>query len=227
MSTLTLSGWAQPATALTHFADDTMVFDYSDYNDPDDAIAALKNMPHTHCVAWSLGGVVALRAIARGVIRPCHLTLIGVPYQFVQTTAFPHAMGADTYQKFVENYRTNPSRTKDRFLGLIAKGDRDDRRILQSLAHHTQVENTARWLPWLTWLGADNVSDVAGANLPPTLIIHGTEDAIVHPAQAEKLREVIPHAAVSLWPNVGHAPHVHDSERLRAEIAAHRKAHGV
>ncbi len=225
MTTLTLSGWAQPATALSHLAEVSVSFDYSDYTNPNLAIEALKNINPSTCIAWSLGGVVALRAIAAGAIAPAHLTLIGVPYQFVQTPDFSHAMGADTYQKFHANYTSNPSRTKDRFLTLIAKGDRDDRRILQSLTHHHEVENTARWLPWLGWLGTDNLGEIASARLPPTLIIHGEQDAIVHPAQATKLREVIPHAMISLWSEVGHAPHMHDVERLRAEIAAHRKAH--
>ena len=227
MSTLTLSGWAQPATALTPLAGDTIAFDYSDYENPQLAIEALKNIKHTTCVAWSLGGVVALRAIAAGVIRPAHLTLIGVPYQFVQTPDFSQAMGADTYQKFHANYASNPSRTKERFLGLIAKGDRDEKRILQSLSHHHDVENTARWLPWLGWLGLDNLGEIRGAALPPTLIVHGEQDAIVHPMQAKKLAEIIPQASVSMWSEVGHAPQVHDAQRLRAEIAAHRKAHGV
>ena len=154
MTTLTLSGWAQPADALAHLEEDAVVFDYSDYASIDLAIEALKQVPHTQCVAWSMGGMVALQAIAAGAIAPSHLTLIGVSAQFVQTPDYRHAMDPFTYRQFRDNYANQPSRTKDRFLALIAKGDRDARRVMQSLRHHHDVENTARWLPWLEELGA-------------------------------------------------------------------------
>ncbi len=107
-------------------------------------------------------------------------------------------------------------------MGLIAKGDRDAKRVMGELSHHPEVENTARWIPWLEWLGMGNLDDIRGAKLPPTLIVHGTEDAIVVAAQAEKLQAIIPNSTLSIWNDVGHAPQLHDAERLRAEITTHR-----
>jgi len=224
MTTLTLSGWAQPADALAHLADDARVFDFSDYASPETAIAALSNIPHTRCIAWSMGGTLALAAIAAGAIAPRHLTLIGAPYQFVQSADYRAAMDPLTYQRFHDNYQRDPARTKERFLALIAKGDREATRVMRALRHHQDVENTDRWLPWLQHLGT---AQAMFANASPTLIIHGAADAIVPAAQGETLAALLPQAQLSLWQGVGHAPHVHDAARLRREIAAHQKAHGV
>lgn len=221
MSTLTLSGWAQPADALLSVADNAATFDYSDYASIDLTIKELRKRNPTYVIAWSLGGVVALHAIAAGAIAPKHLTLIGVPFQFVQSAEYPHAMDRLTYERFRSNYARDAVRTKEKFLALIAKGDRDEGRILASLNHHHDVENAARWLPWLEALAG--TSSPGGMDVP-TLIIHGDRDAIVSHHQAKKLAEILPNAAVSLWEGVGHAPHLHDAARLRTAIDAHRQA---
>jgi hypothetical protein len=52
-------------------------------------------------------------------------------------------------------------------------------------------------------------------------------DANVPHAQGEKLQQFLPHAQLSSWAEVGHAPHVHDAARLRAEIDCHRALHTV
>lgn len=226
MSTLILSGWAQPADALAHITDDAATFDYSDYDTLDAAVDALKKRKPTYAVGWSLGGVVVLKAIASGALAPKHVTLIGVPFQFVQSADYPHAMDRLTYNRFHTNYARDAARTKEKFLSLIASGDRDEARVLQSLRHHHDVENSARWLPWLKMLDSP-FSPMGGEIHVPTLIIHGDRDAIVAYQQAKKLAEILPNATVSLWKDVGHAPHLHDALRLRREIAMHRKTRGV
>lgn len=227
MSTLLLSGWAQPADALAHLAKDAVLFDYSDYADVESAIAALASIPHRQVIAWSLGGQLALRALAAGAIAPGHLTLIAAPIQFVSDDAALPGMGEETYRLFRDSYASDAARTMARFHGLIAKGERDMRRVMGLLRHHPQTENTARWLPWLEGLARYKHTPTDLANPPPTLIIHGMHDQIVPYAQSERLAASMKGAALSLWPEVGHAPHLHDAARLRAEIVAHRALHGV
>lgn len=226
MSTLLLSGWSQPVDALAHLADDPILFDYSDYPNADAAIEALKKMPHTQCVGWSMGGQLLLRAMAAGAIAPKHVTLIAAPMQFVSDAAVK-GMDPLTYQLFRDGYAKDPARTKTRFHGLVAKGDRDMRRVMEMLGHHPEVENTARWLPWLEDLAAHRLDVAALASAPPTLIIHGMNDQIVPHAQSEMLMRYLPNAQLNSWAEVGHAPHVHDAPRMMREIAAHRAQHGV
>lgn len=223
--TLTLSGWTQPADAVAKTLPvAAATFDYSGHASPEDSFKALKkfaDMPYI--VAWSLGGQLALRAIAAGILKPKHVTIIGTPYQFVS----PNGMGATTFAMFRENYLSNPSRSKERFHGLIAKGDKEHKRILANLAHHHDVENTARWLPWLDDLAAYSLEQENLAKMPPMLIVQGDNDAIVPHAQSLTLQRKIPHAELKSWAEVGHAPHVHNANRLWREITEHRKKAGV
>lgn len=224
MSTLLLSGWTQPADALLPVAEDGVLFDYSDYPSPLAAIEALRAVKPRQVVAWSMGGQLALRAIAAGALAPEHLTLLAAPVQFVGDVTLA-GMDPTTYQLFRHSYVSDPARTKARFHGLVAKGDRQMRQVMEQLRHHPQVEDVARWLPWLEDLAAQRLDVSALASAPPTLIIHGMNDAIVPLAQSEYLARHLPQATLHRWADVAHAPHLHDAARLRAEIAAHRATH--
>lgn len=223
MTTLLLSGWTQPTDALAHLADDAVLFDYSDYATPDEAIEAMRKIKPTHAVGWSMGGQLALRAMTAGAIAPKHLTLIAAPQRFVGA----HGMGQETFHLFRESYATDPARTKMRFNGLIAKGDARMREVMEMLGHHPKVEDVARWLGWLDDLGRYEFPHATLASAVPILIIHGMNDHIVPHAQGEQLARQLPNATLNSWANVGHAPHVHDVVRVRAEILAHRAIHGV
>jgi non-heme chloroperoxidase len=52
----------------------------------------------------------------------------------------------------------------------------------------------------------------------PVLIAHGQDDPIVRPAAAERHAAAIPHARLSLYPRVGHAPFWEDAGRFNREL---------
>jgi non-heme chloroperoxidase len=52
----------------------------------------------------------------------------------------------------------------------------------------------------------------------PVLITHGQDDAFVRPAAAEQHAAAIPHARLSLYPRVGHAPFWEDAARFNREL---------
>lgn len=58
----------------------------------------------------------------------------------------------------------------------------------------------------------------------PVLITHGARDAIVLPEAARQHARAIPHAKLSLYPNVGHAPFVENAPRFNRELRAFAKA---
>lgn len=222
MSILTLSGWTQPSDALRSLAPDAHVFDYSDYAGPEESFAGLAAFTDAeHVIGWSMGGQLALRAIAAGVLRPKRLTLIAAPYQFVSGEGFTGGMDPTTYQLFRDSYAKDPARTKQRFHALIAKGDADAKRIASLLGHHPQVDDIARWLPWLERLGADSLRGTDFSRVPPTLLVQGEGDHIVPFAQSQALLAALPHARLERWEATGHAPHLRDTQRLRAQMEAH------
>lgn len=224
MKTLTLSGWTQPTDAVKNaLALDAATFDYSDYASAEASFKGLKTFSEAeNVIAWSMGGQLALRAIAAGVLRPQHLTLIAPPYQFIKSADMPEGMDTQTFTNFRDNYARDPERTSARFHALVAKGDADMKRIIGLLGHHPDVTNTARWLPWFDDLGRTSLRDLDVSALPPTIVIHGTNDAIVPLAQSHALAQRAPQVTLSRWEGVAHAPHLHDASRLRSEIDQHR-----
>lgn len=221
MDTLTLSGWAQPADALSRLIPGSDYFDYSDYPSAEASYEGLKKFADVpYVVGWSMGGQLALRAITAGILKPKHLTLIAAPWQFVSD----YGMGTLTFDMFTDTYSKNPVAHKVKFHALIAKGDRKAKRVLNQLEHHPKVEDTRRWLPWLQELGLYSFDKHKHLWLPPTLLIQGESDAIVRLPQALKFESELPQITLSRWEETGHAPHVSDIERLLKEIAEHRKA---
>lgn len=221
MQTLTLSGWTQPVDALSDAVPHALTFDYSDHPDVPAAIEALRvfrSVPRV--VAWSMGGQLALQAIAQGALAPRQLLLIAPPIQFVSSPEFPHGMSPDTFRQFRANYATEPERTMQRFHGLIAKGDEDTRAVMKQLRHHPFVTDTARWLPWLDTLGQSNLTDLQLPALDDVTVLHGSSDAIVPIAQAEYIRALFPAARYERWEGVGHAPHLADTARFTALLGA-------
>ncbi len=227
MKTLILSGWTQPTDALAHVVEgEVVLFDYSQYPNFDAAIAALSEVKADYVIAWSMGAQLAVRAMMVGALKVKHATLIAPPARFVSDAEL-EGMDALTYQLFRESYAKDPARTKARFHGLLAKGDAKQREILQLLGHHPEVENTARWLPWLEEMAGHKLDVSQLASLPPTLIIHGMKDAIVRLTQSEFIKRFMADAQLNPWAETGHAPHLHDPSRLKAEILEHRMHYGV
>ena len=225
MKTLTLSGWGQPSDALANIAPGAAVFDYSAYADTGQATQALRAFVDAeHVIGWSLGGQLALHAIAAGALQPRRLTLIGVPFQFVKNDVVVQAMDRFTFDTFRNNYATAPERTATRFHSLLAKGDREARAVMQGLSNHPEIANATRWLPWLDVLDHQPLSMLAMDAAPATTIIHGSQDAIVPVAQAHMLAAALPGARVDIWEGAAHAPHLHDGARLQAAMQQQRSA---
>lgn len=215
MKTLTLSGWTQPTDALAHLVPDALTFDYSEYANPESSFEGLKSFADIErIVAWSMGGQLALRAIAAGVLKPSKLVLIAAPYRFVSE----FGMDEFTFAQFRANYAADAARSKTRFHGLIAKGDRHHKEVVGLLGHHPEVENTGRWLPWLDDLSRFDLAHMDLSNVPKPLIIHGRNDVIVPVRQSEMLAKHLEYGICEIWEECGHAPHLHDTERFRARL---------
>ncbi len=71
-----------------------------------------------------------------------------------------------------------------------------------------------------------NAGDVLKRIDVPVLVTHGAKDQIVLPAMGEFTAGEAPAAALSLYPDIGHAPFWEDAGRFNSELAAFVRAAG-
>ncbi len=223
-----LSGWGQPADALASIIPPSATsITHIDYARHESANAALLHIAEKAkgcdmVVGWSLGGQLALRAIASGIFHPSRLVLIAAPFQFVKNAALPLGMPRDLFEKFRDNYDKTPLATLKKAWELISKDDSNAQTVRNHLLATDKEELlTKNWGNWLQILENFTCKDLYTAESPPTLLIHGDRDLVVYPEQSEKMLTILPRARLETFPGCGHAPHWHDAARVQSLITAH------
>lgn len=168
-------------------------------------------------IGWSLGGQLAVRAVASGLIKPKQLVLIATPYQFVAEGA----LGRETFDKFYANYKNNPRRTLHKAWELIHYEDAKSDYISDQFALFDKDAVMQRdWLRWLGLLEDFSCESLDFRRFPRTLLVHGTRDKVVDITQSERMATCIAGAELERWEDCGHAPHLHDAARLQKLIGA-------
>ena len=161
----------------------------------------------TVLVGWSLGGMLALEAAARG-FRPRALVLVATCASFCLRGDYPHGWPTAVVRALRQQVGREPVRVvRDFWQQLLAAGEASCRERLQDLA---PGEQDPAWLAaGLDYLRRTDLrpllDHVAAANL---LIIHGEADAIMPVAHAYYLQERLPAARLVVLPGAGHVPMV-------------------
>ncbi|MDE3060947.1 MAG: alpha/beta fold hydrolase [Pseudomonadota bacterium] len=224
MRAMTLSGWGQPHDALKAIAPEATHVEYAHHESVPGALETIARTGESHdlVIGWSLGGQLAVRAIAAGLLTPQRLVLIAAPFQFVEQPERRLGMKRDLYDKFRDNYARNPERTLHKAWELICLDDNraDDVRARLQAQDKTQVL-AKDWLRWLDMLDGFSCGDLDFGRFPPTLLIHGDRDAVVAAGQAQHFADRLAQPTVALMENAGHAPHWHNGEAVRRLIAGY------
>ncbi|MFW0776514.1 MAG: alpha/beta fold hydrolase [Rickettsiales bacterium] len=223
MKILTLSGWGQPHDALAHAFPDATHLCYARHDTVEDALRDIADTARGHdtVIGWSLGGQLAARAISEGFIAPRKLVLIAAPFEFVEMGG-GLGMPRDTFDKFFDNYIQNPVRTLHKAWDLVHYNDAYSghvKEVLSGFSKQAVLNND--WLKWLSLIDGYSCEKLDFSRFPNTLLVHGEEDVVVEPAQSKRFAECIKGAKLELWPDCGHAPHWHDTNRLRNVIKGH------
>lgn len=221
MRTLTLSGWGQPYDALQSIAPEAVHYDYASAHSANEIFAHLEAIggQFERVIGWSLGGQLAARAVAAKQLRPRQLVLIAAPFQFVAQPPQMLGMKPDLFAQFRENLERDALRTLRKSHALVTKDD-PPAQMLQPQDVAAQASN-ARWLHWLDALSGFSCDLLDFSDFPPTLLVHGGKDVVVHPDQSGAFAQKIPHAVLEYWPDAAHAPHWHNPAKLKAIMDAH------
>ena len=168
-----------------------------------------------HVVATSLGGMVAQELALAAPERVEKLVLV------CTTPGGPNAapMPEQTLRLMAEAPTLEPQVALRKFVENALSPDPPDGIVERILAH--RLETNQPLSAWLSQAAAGMTFD-AWDRLPgleiPTLVVHGTADVVVDPANAELLAERIPDSRVELFPGCGHLLFWEEPERFRQVV---------
>lgn len=154
-----------------------------------------------HVVATSLGGMVAQELALAAPERVEKLVLV------CTTPGGPNAapMPEQTVRLMAEAPTLDPQVALRRFVENALAPRPPDGIVERILAHRLQTNQPLS--AWLSQAAAGLTFDawdrLPGLNVP-TLVVHGTADVVVDPANAELLAQRIPSARVELFLGCGH-----------------------
>lgn len=157
-----------------------------------------------HWAGWSMGGLVALRAIEDG-LRPRSLTLVASQPCMVARGDWPHAIGSPAFEDFRRRVRKDPGTALRHFATLVARGDGQAQRIRDQLqaAVLPDPETLERGLDLLE---RADLRETWARNRIPQQCILGERDALVPTGAARSLRALCPEARFDRIHRTGHAP---------------------
>jgi len=171
---------------------------------------------------WSLGGLAALEALRRNLIRPRGLILIGTPPSFLARPTYPEGQEATVLEAFRAGLADDPAATLRRFYALQFRGEQAPRSAWaptsvrdRFLANRADPAALARWLDVLA--ATDLTAEPPALKLP-VLVLHGEADAVVSPAAVAFFRNLGEAVSTHIVSGAGHAPHITHAEETGQRI---------
>jgi pimeloyl-[acyl-carrier protein] methyl ester esterase len=166
-------------------------------------------------LAWSLGALVAMRWAVSRPAELDRLVLVCATPRFVATDDWPHAMAAETLDRFGDELRVAWKLTIERFLTLQVLGSDHGRKALGALRKEVYARGVPSALALAEALDAMKSVDLrdAVASIPhPALVIAGTRDTLTPFDAGRWLAARLPHARFTLIDGAGHAPFLSHSD---------------
>jgi pimeloyl-[acyl-carrier protein] methyl ester esterase len=180
-----------------------------------DAVMAALPEKVTLC-GWSLGGHIAVAALARHARRVEKLVLCGTTPCFVKAESWPHGVAPELLSTFETMLGLSPKNVVSRFAAMINQGDhamRDVARQAAEVARGPLPDKTAL-TGGLSILRRFDWRPLAPRISHPVLIVHGDADPLMPRAGAEALRDLFPAAQLDVFEGGAHTPFLSRPERF-------------
>lgn len=158
---------------------------------------------------WSLGGLFALSIAHAGARAPRALVLVASTPCFRAREDWPHAMAGATLEAFAAGLHRDRDRTLRDFVQLNALHGRGSREAVRTFAARL-AEGPAPAIEALEaslgWLRDTDLRGLVPAIATPTLVVHGTRDALAPIAAGRWLAANLAHATLLEIEDAAHIP---------------------
>jgi len=192
--------------------------------DVDDYIEKLASQIHkpVNLVAWSMGGLLAIRLAARVPNLIQSVCFISSVPKFVCANNENAGIDFDWFNNFVSQYQQDSISTLNKFLTLQVKNDAYARPALRLLKNACVFEEypLVECACGLKLLQQQDLSEQLMSLQCKKIFIHGGRDAVVS-IQAAQNAAFTSKAQIYLVPNAGHAPHVSHPNVVAEHIKTH------
>lgn len=178
------------------------------------------NVEKAYLVGNSYGGTLAVRAAIENPDRVEGLILEDAAV-FVNESMPGWLLGSPQMAKvgplFARSLNTGEAFFEKCYLNPALFDE--ERRDLTQINTRVESWDTALWQYLKAWgAGAQDFSGRIGEITVPALVIHGEEDQVVPPRDAEKLHELLPDSTLVMIPETGHLPHEETPKEFVAAV---------
>ncbi len=161
-------------------------------------------------VGWSLGGILAMEIACHRLKRLKALVLISSTPSFRMRDGWEYGCSKHIFSAFEQAAITQSTRVMSRFFALTLHGDGLSRSTYNNLARQAVNRQTPVTMAGITTglelLSTIDLRDQLHTLSLPTLIVHGTQDAIVPFAASRALAKALPNNQLQTFETCGHAP---------------------
>lgn len=186
------------------------------------ADAVIEQLPAGVTLAgWSLGGLIAMAALARHARHVGKLALIAATPSFMQRPDWPHGVPPHLVDVFETALNLTPGLLLRRFNAQINQGDehaKDLTRLTEQLTHD-DTPDVAALKGGLGLLRNIDLRPVLPKINHPTLLIHGENDPLMKLAGAEATRAMFPNARLEVFKGASHIPFLSQPQHFAETLA--------
>jgi 3-oxoadipate enol-lactonase len=179
------------------------------------AVLDAAGLERAHVIGASLGGMVAQELALAHPERIDRLVLACTTPGGLASYPMP----APTVSLMLEAPTMPPDVALRRFVENALGDGASEELVEQIVAYRTaNPPDLGGWQAQAAAGATHDALDRIGGIEAPTLVIHGTEDSVVDPRNADLLADRIPGARIELLPGCGHLPFWEEPERFASPI---------
>ena len=177
-------------------------------------LAATITMP-TNIVAWSMGGLLAIKLATRIPQLIEHICFISSVPKFVCIDNENSGIDYQWFNQFLDQYQSQPVATLNKFLTLQVKNDAAVRTCLRFMKKACEFENydLIECEAGLRLLQQLDLTEQLTQLKCNTSFIHGSVDAVVNLKAAQHAASIT-NSPLSTIPQAGHTPHISQPEAV-------------
>ncbi len=177
-------------------------------------LAVTISMP-TNIVAWSMGGLLAIKLAARYPELIENICFISSVPRFVSVDNENAGIDYQWFNQFCEQYQMQPIATLNKFLALQAKNDASVRTCLRFLKKACDFEryDLIECGVGLKLLQQLDLSEQLKTLRCKTSFIHGSSDAVVN-LQSVQHAAQMSNSPLSIIADAGHVPHISQPDNV-------------